>query len=89
MSLKKISIILFIAMLFVEFFAFLAFLLPVSGLFYYPFIAGFAMMLGILSAILARHSKVFRILAMILAVAVFITIVYDVVFLIRVLTGMI
>lgn len=85
---KKISIILFLGMLFVEFVAFLAFLLPISGLFYYPCIAGFAMMLGILSAILARHSKVFRILVLILVVALFITIAYDILFLIRAYTGM-
>ena len=54
MNRKKISIILFIVMILSELFAGIVFLLPISGFFMYPFVSGFAVIMGILSAVLAK-----------------------------------
>lgn len=53
MNRKKIAFILFIVMIFSELFAGIVFLLPISGFFMYPFVSGFAVIMGILSAVLA------------------------------------
>lgn len=74
MNRKKISIILFIVMILSELFAGIVFLLPISGFFMYPFVSGFAVIMGILSAVLAKDLIVLRVIAI---VAVVFLCVYD------------
>ena len=62
MNRKKIAFILFIVMIFSELFAGIVFLLPISGFFMYPFVSGFAVIMGILSAVLAKNLIVVRVL---------------------------
>ncbi|MFR7392716.1 MAG: hypothetical protein ACLUTF_08495 [Anaerostipes hadrus] len=68
MNRKKIAIILFIVMILSELFAGIVFLLPISGFFMYPFISGFAVIMGILSAVLAKDLIVLRVLAIVAVV---------------------
>ena len=66
MNRKKISIILFIVMILSELFA--GILLPISGFFMYPFVSGFAVIMGILSAVLAKDLIVLRVIAIVAVV---------------------
>ena len=68
MNRKKISIILFIVMILSELFAGIVFLLPISGFFMYPFVSGFAVIMGILSAVLAKDLIVLRVIAIVAVV---------------------
>ena len=74
MNRKKIAIILFIVMILSELFVFL---LPISGFFMYPFISGFAVIMGILSAVLAKDLIVLRVLAIVAVVFCVLTIGAD------------
>ena len=64
MNRKKISIILFIVMILSELFAGIVFLLPIM----YPFVSGFAVIMGILSAVLAKDLIVLRVIAIVAVV---------------------
>lgn len=77
MNRKKIAIILFIVMILSELFAGIVFLLPISGFFMYPFISGFAVIMGILSAVLAKDLIVVRVLAIVAVVFCVLTIGAD------------
>ena len=68
MNRKKISIILFIVMILSELFAGIVFLLPISGFFMYPFVSGFAVIMGIFSAVLAKDLIVLRVIAIVAVV---------------------
>ena len=52
---NKISIITFVGMIITGLISVTVFLAPVSGFLMYPFFAGFAALLGIVSALLARE----------------------------------
>lgn len=54
---KRISIALTIVSIFVEIIACLIWLAPVSGVFIYPFVSGFAAVLNIISLIISRKNK--------------------------------
>ena len=69
MNRKKIAIILFIVMILSELFAGIVFL--------YPFISGFAVIMGILSAVLAKDLIVLRVLAIVAVVFCVLTIGAD------------
>ena len=77
MNRKKISIILFIVMILSELFAGIVFLAPISGFFMYPFVSGFAVFMGILSAVLAKDLIVVRVLAIVAVVFCMFTIGAD------------
>ncbi|SCI44740.1 Uncharacterised protein [uncultured Eubacterium sp.] len=77
MNRKKIAIILFIVMILSELFAGIVFLLPISGFFMYPFVSGFAVIMGILSAVLAKDLIVLRVLAIVAVVFCVLTIGAD------------
>ena len=77
MNRKKIAIILFIVMILSELFAGIVFLLPISGFFMYPFISGFAVIMGILSAVLAKDLIVLRVIAIVAVVFCVLTIGAD------------
>ena len=77
MNRKKIAIILFIVMILSELFAGIVFLLPISGFFMYPFVSGFAVIMGILSAVLAKDLIVVRVLAIVAVVFCVLTIGAD------------
>lgn len=77
MNRKKIAIILFIVMILSELFAGIVFLLPIRGFFMYPFISGFAVIMGILSAVLAKDLIVLRVLAIVAVVFCVLTIGAD------------
>lgn len=77
MNRKKIAIILFIVMILSELFAGIVFLLPISGFFMYPFVSGFAVIVGILSAVLAKDLIVVRVLAIVAVVFCVLTIGAD------------
>lgn len=77
MNRKKISIILFIVMILAELFAGIVFLLPISGFFMYPFFSGFAVLMGIISAVLAKDLIVVRVLAIVVVVFCMLTIGAD------------
>ena len=77
MNRKKIAIILFIVMILSELFAGIVFLLPRSGFFMYPFVSGFAVIMGILSAVLAKDLIVVRVLAIVAVVFCVLTIGAD------------
>lgn len=77
MNRKKIAIILFIVMILSELFAGIVFLLPISGFFMYPFVSGFAVIMGILSAVLAKNLIVVRVLAIVAVVFCVLTIGAD------------
>ena len=68
MNRKKIAIILFIVMILSELFAGIVFILPISGFFMYPFISGFAVIKGILSAVLEKDLIGLRVLAIVAVV---------------------
>ena len=76
MNRKKISIILFIVMILSELFAGIVFLLPISGFFMYPFVSGFAVIMGILSAVLAKDLIVLRVIAIVAVVFCVFTVSY-------------
>ena len=77
MNRKKIAFILFIVMIFSELFAGIVFLLPIIGFFMYPFVSGFAVIMGILSAVLAKNLIVVRVLAIVAVVFCLFTIGAD------------
>ena len=54
----------------------------------YPFFAGFAALLGIVSALLAREHKILRVFDILIVVILVGTILFDVIFVIRFMTGM-
>ncbi len=88
---NKISIITFIGMIITGLISVAVFLAPVSGFLMYPFFAGFAAllgMLGIVSALLAREHKILRVFAILIVVIMVGTILCDVIFVIRFMTGM-
>ena len=78
MNRKKIAIILFIVMILSELFAGIVFLLPISGFFMYPFVSGFAVIMGTLSAVLAKDLIVVRVLSIVAVVFCVLTIGADV-----------
>lgn len=55
----------------------IVFLLPISGFFMYPFVSGFAVIMGILSAVLAKNLIVVRVLAIVAVVFCLFTIGAD------------
>ena len=80
---NKISIITFIGMIITGLISVAVFLAPVSGFLMYPFFAGFAALLGIVSALLAREHKILRVFAILIVVIMVGTILCDVIFVIR------
>lgn len=85
---NKISIITFIGMIITGLISVTVFLAPVSGFLMYPFFAGFAVLLGIVSALLAREHKILRVFDILIVVILVGTILFDVIFVIRFMTGM-
>ena len=85
---NKISIITFVGMIITGLISVTVFLAPVSGFLMYPFFAGFAALLGIVSALLAREHKIMRVFAILIVVILVGTILFDVIFVIRFMTGM-
>ena len=51
--------------------------MPISGFFMYPFVSGFAVIMGILSAVLAKNLIVVRVLAIVAVVFCLFTIGAD------------
>lgn len=88
LMMNKISIITFVGMIITGLISVAVFLTPVSGFFMYPFFAGFAALLGIVSALLAREHKILRVFAILIVVILVGTILCDVIFVIRFMTGM-
>lgn len=88
LMMNKISIITFIGMIITGLISVAVFLAPVSGFLMYPFFAGFAALLGIVSALLAREHKILRVFDILIVVILVGTILCDVIFVIRFMTGM-
>lgn len=88
LMMNKISIITFVGMIITGLISVTVFLAPVSGFLMYPFFAGFAALLGIVSALLAREHKILRVFAILIVVIMVGTILCDVIFVIRFMTGM-
>ena len=65
---NKISIITFVGMIITGLVSIAVFLVPVSGFLMYPFFAGFAVLLGIVSTLLAREHKILRVFAILIVV---------------------
>lgn len=85
---NKISIITFVGMIITGLVSIAVFLAPVSGFLMYPFFAGFAVLLGIVSALLTREHKILRVFAILIVVIMVGTILCDVIFVIHFMTGM-
>lgn len=85
---NKISIITFVAMIITGLVSIVVFLAPVSGFLMYPFLVGFAALLGIVSALLAREHKILRVFDILIVVILVGTILFDVIFVIRFMLGM-
>ena len=88
LMMNKISIITFVGMIITGLISVTVFLAPVSGFLMYPFFAGFAALLGIVSALLAREHKILRVFAILIVVIMVGTILCDVIFVIRFMTEM-
>lgn len=78
---NKISIITFVGMIITGLVSIAVFLAPVSGFLMYPFFAGFA-------ALLAREHKILRVFDILIVVILVGTILCDIIFVIRFMTGM-
>ena len=68
LMMNKISIITFAGMIITGLISVAVFLAPVSGFLMYPFFAGFAALLGIVSALLAREHKILRVFDILIVV---------------------
>ena len=88
LMMNKISIITYVGMIITGLISVAVFLAPVSGFLMYPFFAGFAVLLGIVSALLAREHKILRVFDILIVVILVGTILCDVIFVIRFMTGM-
>ena len=85
---KKIAIILLIVSIFVEVIACILWLIPVAGFMIYPFVSGAAVVLNVISFILAKDSKFVRVIDGVIAAMLIVIIVADIIFLIRLMFGM-
>ena len=84
---KKISIALVIVSVFVEMIACLLWLAPIAGFIIYPLVSGFAIVLNIISFILAKDSKAFRIINCMISIVLGLTIITDVIYFIKFVLG--
>ena len=72
---NKIAIALFVAAVVMQVVACLIWLVPVSGLLLYPMISGCALVLSIISSVLANEKKVLRVISIIFSVVLVIMLI--------------
>ena len=84
---KKIAIIIFVVAIITALIAALMWMIPVSGFFIYPFVCGFAVLLNVVSWVLAKGHKVLRLTNCVMALFLILSIIADVILLVGFMTG--
>lgn len=88
MTKKKLSVILLVVAIIVEFIACVLWLVPIAGFIIYLFVCGFAIILSVASIILEKESKLIRALACILFSVLMISLIADGIFVVKFVCGL-